>query len=63
MRCAFVWCVMNNSWDERQAAAKPAENDQAGQLRPVPFSKQPCMVCYDPDEFFMELLMEQNEQQ
>ena len=57
---------MNSGRDDRQAAAKPAEDqkqDQAGQLRPVPFRKHPRMVYGDPDEFFMELLMEQNEQQ
>ena len=52
--------MMNSSRDERQAAAKPAGGkDQAGQLRPVPL--QPSMVYNDPDEFFRELLMEQNE--
>ena len=51
--------MMNSGRDERQAAAKPAEEDQAGQLRPVPL--QPSMVYNDPDEFFRELLMEQNE--
>ena len=59
MRCASVWHMMNSGRDERQAAAKPAEEDQAGQLRPVPL--QPSMVYNDPDEFFRELLMEQNE--
>ena len=53
---------MNSNYDEKQAAAKPAE-DQAGQLRPAPFRKHPRMVYVDPDEFFADLLMEQNEQQ
>lgn len=50
--------MMNSGRDEMQAAAKPAEEDQAGQLRPAPFQD---MVYNDPDEFFLELLMEQNE--
>ena len=52
--------MMNNGPDERQAAAKPVvEKDQTGQLRPVPLQQR----INDPDEFFRELLMEQNEQQ
>ncbi len=54
---------MNSSRDEKQAAAKPAEDDLPGQLRPVLLSKHPRMVYNDPDEFFMELLMEQSETQ
>ena len=57
---------MNSNRDEREAAAKPVQDqkdDQAGQLRPVPFRRHPRMVYADPDEFFMDLLMEQNEQQ
>ena len=44
--------MMNSGRDERQAAAKPAEeNDHAGQLRPVPLRKHPRM----------ELLMEETQ--
>ena len=47
----------------KEAAAALAGKDQAGPLRPVPFRKHPRMVYTDPDEFFADLLMEQNEQQ
>lgn len=53
--------MMNSNRDE--TAAAPAEECQGEQLRPVPFRKHPRMVYADPDEFFADLLMEQNEQQ
>ena len=55
--------MMDKQKKDKEAAAVLTGNDQAGQLRPVPFRKHPRMVYADPDEFFADLLMEQNEQQ
>lgn len=54
---------MNTEQEKDQATAKACTEDQAGQLWPVPLRRHPRMVYGNPDEFFNDLLMEQNEQQ
>ena len=53
---------MNKEQETTKAAAASA-GDQAGQLRPVPVRRHPRMVYVNPDDFFLDLLMEQEEQQ
>jgi hypothetical protein len=56
----------NTQRDGSEAAAareQDAKKVQAGQLRHVPIRRHPRMVYGNPDEFFLDLLMEQMEEQ
>lgn len=48
---------------EETAAASAEEKDQAGLMRASLLRKHPRMVYGNPDDFFLDLLMEQEEQQ
>lgn len=52
--------------EETEAAAardQDAKKVQAEQLRRIPIRRHPRMVYGNPDEFFLDLLMEQMEEQ
>ena len=57
---------LNVEQEGKETAAADAGQDQkrpAGLLRVVPVRRHPRLVYENPDVFFLDLLMEQNEQQ